>query len=325
MDNVDARPGPPSGAQWTIGAAGHQAVVVEVGGGLRTYRADGFDYVDGYAEHELCVGSAGQILAPWPNRIRDGRYTFGGDTRQLHLSEPSRHTAIHGLTCWLPWQLVSKTADEVVLGCRLVPQPGYPWSLVLRTRWRVGAAGLQVTHQVTNASAEPAPFGIGAHPYLRLPATSVDETVVHLPAESRLLVDNRLLPIGAATLAGGEYDFGTPRQIGAMLLDTAFGELKRDTGGGSAVTLSTPDGSTSVTVWADPAFNWWQLFSGDTLAAPRHRRSVAVEPMTCPPDAFRSGRDLITLEPAQTWQASWGICPAIQDSGVGSHSGAGSH
>ncbi|WFE23193.1 aldose 1-epimerase family protein [Solwaraspora sp. WMMD937] len=317
MDNVDARPGPPSGAQWTIAADGHEAVVVEVGGGLRAYRAGGVDYVDGYAEDELCVGSAGQVLAPWPNRIRDGRYTFAEVTRQLHLSEPDRHTALHGLVCWLPWQLISKTADEVVVGCTLFPQPGYPWSLVLRTRWAVGADGLRVTHQVTNASAEPAPFGLGAHPYLRLPDTAVDDLTLHLPARSRLLVDGRLLPIGAAKVAGGEYDFTKPRRIGPVVLDTAFGDPDRDSSGGSAVRLSNQDGSEGVTIWADAAFGWWQLFSGDTLAEPRHRRSVAVEPMTCPPDAFRSGRDLIVLAPAETWQASWGIRAGQEPAGPG--------
>ncbi|MDG4763481.1 aldose 1-epimerase family protein [Solwaraspora sp. WMMD406] len=311
MDNVDARPGPPSGAQWTIVADGHEAVVVEVGGGLRTYRADGFDYIDGYGENELAVGGAGQVLAPWPNRIRDGRYTFGGATRQLHLSEPARHNAIHGLTCWLPWQLIAKAADEVVVGVTLAAHPGYPWSLVLRTRWQVSADGLRVTHQVTNASAEPAPFGLGVHPYLRLPATSVDDMTVHLPARSRLLVDSRLLPIGAAKVAGGEYDFGKPRRLGPMVLDTAFGDLDRDSGGGSAVTLSNPEQGSSVAVWADSAFGWWQMFTGDALPEDRRRRSVAVEPMTCPPDAFRSGRDLLVLEPAETWQASWGIRPGV--------------
>jgi aldose 1-epimerase len=62
-------------------------------------------------------------------------------------------------------------------------------------------------------------------------------------------------------------------------------------------------------VWADAAFGWWQVFTADTLDPPRLRRSVAIEPMTCPPDAFRSGRDLILLEPGQTWQGTWGIMP----------------
>ncbi len=62
-----------SGTQWTIAADGHEAVLVEVGGGLREYRVDGTDLVDGYAADEVCPACAGQVLAPWPNRIRDCR------------------------------------------------------------------------------------------------------------------------------------------------------------------------------------------------------------------------------------------------------------
>jgi aldose 1-epimerase len=76
------------------------------------------------------------------------------------------------------------------------------------------------------------------------------------------------------------------------------------------VTLSTVDGSAAIRVWADSAFPWWQVFTGDTLPGERLRRSVAVEPMTCPPDAFRSGRDVVVLEPGATWAGTWGIQPA---------------
>ena len=104
MENAAIRP--PSGAQWTISADGHEAVVVEVGGGLRAYRHDGVDYLDGYEADEICPGSAGQVLAPWPNRIRDGAYTFGERSYQLDLSEPARGNAMHGLVNWVAWHLV---------------------------------------------------------------------------------------------------------------------------------------------------------------------------------------------------------------------------
>jgi len=127
-----------------------------------------------------------------------------------------------------------------------------------------------------------------------------------VPARSRLLLDGRLLPIGAAKVAGTDYDFTTAKPIGGLELDTAFGDLIRDGDGPSEVTLSTSDGR-GVAIWADAGFGWWQIFTSDTLAGDRRRRSVAVEPMTCPPDAFRSNRDLITLEPGQAWHGTWGI------------------
>ncbi|HEY0698969.1 MAG TPA: aldose 1-epimerase family protein [Micromonospora sp.] len=308
MDNSVVPPGPPSGAQWTISASGHEAVVVEVGGGLRAYRAGGQDLVDGYDEDEICVGCAGQVLAPWPNRIRDGQYTFEGRPLQLPLTEPERHNAIHGLVNWMPWRLVSRTDDAVTLACDLPAQPGYPWPLALRTRWQVGAAGLRVDHEVTNVGGGDCPFGLAVHPYLRVPGVAVDDLELRLPARTRMLVDGRLLPVGEAKVAGTEYDFTQGRRIGDAVLDTAFGDVEPEPDGGSGVTLTGPDG-TGVRLWADAVFGWWQVFTGDTLSGERYRRSVAVEPMTCPPDAFRSGRDVIVLAPGQTWRGSWGIAP----------------
>ncbi|MFS8477447.1 MAG: aldose 1-epimerase family protein [Micromonosporaceae bacterium] len=299
----------PSGTQWHIAAAGHRAVVVELGGGLRRYDVAGVSVVDGYTEDELCPGAAGQVLAPWPNRIRDGRYRFNGVAYQLPLTEPTRHNAIHGLVQWLPWSRVAGSADSVTVECVLPAQPGYPWPLRLRTTWSVGADGLRAVHEATNLAGTSAPFGFGVHPYLRLPGVRVDDTVLHLPARRRLLLDARLLPVGVARVDGGRYDFTTPRRIGAVALDSAYGGLSYDEAGRSRVTLSTSDGSRRVTVWADRSFQWWQLYTGDTLPPERARRSIAVEPMTCPPDAFRSGRDLVVLAPGETWQGAWGIRP----------------
>jgi len=301
---------PPSGAQWTIAAGGHEAVVVEVGGGLRAYRVNGVDYLDGYDESELCAGGAGQVLAPWPNRIRDGRYTFAGTMYQLPLTEAASHTAMHGLVNWTPWRLAAHEPDSVTVGCDLPAQPGYPWTLSMRTRWQVGADGLRVRHEATNRSRTAAPFGLAAHPYIRLPGVPVDGVVLRVPARSRLLVDGRQLPIGAAKVDGGEYDFTAPRPIGTTILDTTFGDLEPDADGGSTVTVSAADGSVAVSVWAGSGFGWWQVFTGDTLGGDRRRRSVAIEPMTCPPDAFRSGRDLLVLAPGQRWSAEWGVRPA---------------
>ena len=298
-----------SGTQWAITSGDHAAVIAEVGGGLRAYNVAGVEVVDGYAEDEFSPASHGQILAPWPNRIRDGRYTFRGESYQLGLTEAARHNAIHGLVNWVRWYQVGEaTADSVTLGYDLPPQPGYPWALSLRTTWTATPDGLRSEQQVTNESTTSCPFGFSVHPYFIVPGVPIAELSAQVPARSRLLVDGRLLPIGAARVAGGEFDFTEPRKLGDAELDTAFGDVIRDPDGGSAVTLTASDGR-GVKVWADPSFGWWQVFTSDTLPAPRYRRAVAVEPMTCPPDAFRSGRDLITLEPAQTWRATWGITP----------------
>ncbi|NUO61877.1 MAG: aldose 1-epimerase family protein [Hamadaea sp.] len=300
-------PQAPSGTQWTISFADQTATVVEVGGGLRTYRAGDREVLDGYAEDEISPAGAGQILTPWPNRLRDGQYAFGGHTYQLPLSEPATHSAIHGLVRWLPWRLLDQGPSHVTLGLELPARPAYPWSLSLTTRYELAGDGLTVTHGATDTAAEPAPFGLGTHPYLT-PAGSVEDTWLTVPARSRLLVDGRSLPIGAAKVAGSEWDYTTAKRIGSGRLDTAFGDVVRGSDGRHAVVLGGPD-APLTSVWADASFGWWQLYTADSVALPRRRRSIAVEPMTCPPDALRSGRDLIVLKPGEPWSASWGITP----------------
>ncbi|WP_412540661.1 aldose 1-epimerase family protein [Longispora sp. K20-0274] len=292
--------------EWSIAAGDQRAVVTEVGGGLRSYSAGGVDLVDGYPADGLCPFAAGQVLAPWPNRVRDGRYTFAGVPRQLPLSEPDWHNAIHGLVNWVGWRAVEVADDAVTVEYELPPSPGYPFRLLLRTRWSVGPDGLRAEHHATNTGTGPAPFGLGAHPYLRIDGVPIDDVVLRLSMRSRLLTDSRLLPIGAARVDGTDYDYTAGRRLGDTRLDTTFGLPTRDEDGRITGVLTAPDGR-SVMLWADQSFRWLQLYTADGLPDGRHRRSVAVEPMTCPPDALRSGRDLVTLQPGEQWRGTWGI------------------
>jgi aldose 1-epimerase len=297
-----------SGTQWTLVRDDHKAVIVEVGGGLRTYQTARGEVVDGYDGSEVCPASAGQMLAPWPNRIRDGRFTFDGQTHQLPLTEPAFHNSIHGLVCWSRWRAVEVACDKVVLEHDLVPQPGYPWPLLMRTTWSLGKDGLRADHEAINVGSRPCPFGFAPHPYLAFDGVAVDDLLLRVPARSRLLADSRCLPIGAARAVGGEYDFIAARPIGGAVLDVTFGDIEMEPDGTSSVTVAAPDGR-ATSVWADAGFTWWQVYTGDTQPQPRYRRSVAVEPMTCPPDAFRSGKDVVVLQPGETWRGSWGIRP----------------
>ena len=96
---------PPTGEQHEIVSGGHRAVITEVGAGLRSYAVDGVDVVRGFAEDAAVKGGRGQNLIPWPNRIRDGKYTFAGQAHQLALTEPARGNATHGLVRYAPWLL----------------------------------------------------------------------------------------------------------------------------------------------------------------------------------------------------------------------------
>ncbi|WP_433300036.1 aldose 1-epimerase family protein [Actinoplanes sp. CA-030573] len=296
-----------SGTQWSIESGGARAVVVEVGGTLRHFSVGDTQVLDGFEADELSPASSGQILAPWPNRIRDGKYTFEGESHQLPLTEPARHNAIHGLANWSRWTLVEQAADTVTLEYELPAQIGYPWWLTLRTRWSVSADGLRCDQEVVNNSGGNAPWGYSVHPYVQLAGVAVDDILLHVPGKTRIQADNRLLPIGYVPVAGTEYDFTQPRKIGDLVMDVSFGEIEHDASGLTEVTIADPGSDRKVVVWADGKCKYWQIFTGDTLHGERFRRSVAIEPMTCPPDSFRTGRDLTVLAPGERWATSWGI------------------
>jgi aldose 1-epimerase len=257
----------------------------------------------------LCDSGRGQVLAPWPNRLGDGRYSFEGRDGRAALDEPDRHNAIHGLVRWLPWQVVSRAQNVLNLACTLHPQPGYPWRLALGIEYRLGRDGLSVTTTATNLDAAPAPFGIGFHPYLKL-SSPIDATSLALPARRRLVADDRGLPTGTSAVSGSTFDFTAARWIGDTVLDTGFTDLRRDPDGMARVELDDTAGGRGVTVWMDERFGYVMVFTGDTLEpVTRRRNAIAIEPMSCPPDALRSGTDLVRLEPGASWSGRWGISP----------------
>lgn len=297
----------PSGDQYEIAAAGYRAVVTESGGALRLLEHGGRPLVDGFGEDEMSAGGRGQLLMPWPNRVRDGRYSFGGRDHQLALTEPKRSHASHGLARWAAWTLEEHTANSVSLVYRVMAQTGYPWAVDLHVLYDLGADGLTVTQTATNLSGEPAPYACGAHPYLCV-GKGIDHLELTLPAGTRTLTDERLIPVETVPV-DDEHDFRSPRAIGTAVFNETYGDLSR-TDGVATATLRDPVAGHGVALWVDERIPWLLLYSADD-APGLERRSLAVEPMTAPVDAFNSGTDLVTLapagEPGDELSVTWGI------------------
>ena len=298
-----------TGDQWVIGHGHQRAVVTETGATLRSFTVGDRPVLDGFGSDEWCHGSRGQVLAPWPNRLGDGRYVFEGVAGQAPLDEPSKRNAIHGLVRWLPWRMAGRAQNRVSMACVLHPTPAYPFTLGLTVEYRLGRDGITVVTDAENLGGTPLPFGLGFHPYLTVGTPTVDTVRLRVPAERRLVTDDRGLPTGDAPVAGTELDFTTARVVGTSQLDTGFTSLRRDGDGRVKVELDHPDGKAGVTVWADERFDHLMIYTGDTLDGGARRRGLAVEPMTCPPDAFRTGSGVTVLRPGARWTGMWGITP----------------
>ena len=296
--------------QYEIEAGPYRATVTELGAGLRELTLRGQPVVAGYEADELPPAGAGQLLAPWPNRIDGGRYVFGGAEQHLALTEPARGNAIHGLTRWMAWTVIRHEASAVLLRSAPHGQQGYPFCLEIEAEYRLDAGdGLHVAITARNRGSRAAPYGTGSHPYLTVRTPSVDDCELTVPAQSWLPMDDRGIPSGpAATVEGTPYDFREPRAIGTTQLDHALTGLSRD-GDGRAWAHLVADGGTGtrVSLWAGQGYHWLQVFTGDPLGPDRRRKAVAIEPMTCPPNAFASTDDLLVLEPGQAVTHAWGI------------------
>jgi aldose 1-epimerase len=289
-----ALPGP----RFDIAAGHYRAAVSEIGAGLAGLWAGDRPVTRPNPADALPLMSSGAVLVPWPNRIRDGRYTFDGVEHQLPLSEPAKHNASHGLARWVRWTVLEHRPDQIALGVDLAAQTGYEYELRLKLTYTVAAeVGLSVRTEAVNIGSVAAPFGVGFHPYLDLDGHDVDHAEIELPAEQLLPTDEQQIPVGRQSVAGTPYDLRHRRPLGTLRLDHCFTGL-----GGDRARIGVGDWASEL--WWDEAFPYLQVF---TAPARFGRTAIAVEPMSCPANAFNSGDGLIRLEPGQTWTGTWGI------------------
>ncbi|MCQ9163723.1 MULTISPECIES: aldose 1-epimerase family protein [unclassified Arthrobacter] len=296
-----------NGSGYLITSGGYTARIVPRGAALCELRHRGRDLVVPFAPGAPVPDFRGIIAAPWPNRVADGTYRWDGAGYRLPLNEPGRGTALHGLVHDVEWALETHDDDRLALRCSVAPSEGYPSALEVRAGYVLDADGLHCTVTAINVGAAAAPYGVCPHPYLVAGDAPLDEWTLSLPASSFLAVTaDRLLPLGLESVAGHEFDFREPRAIGATQIDHAFTNMAADVSGASRLLLSDPSG-TYVGVQWDGACPWLQIHTADKPAGQPGRRGLAVEPMTCPPDAFNSGTDLIRLEPGGMHTAGWSI------------------
>jgi aldose 1-epimerase len=258
---------------------------------------------------------SGSVLAPWPNRLGEGRYEFDGATFEVPVNEVSRNCALHGFVADVDWTVEAHTADAAELSTSVSAGARYPSPLELTARYALDERrGLLISVEARNVGDRPAPYGASLHPYLVAGPGVVDDWTVHLDAAGFVDVDpDRLLPTGVTgSVAGTALDFRTPRPVGSTSIDHAYTDLHFDDAGFTTATLRATDGSGVRMSW-DAASPWVQLHTADRPEPEFNRTAMAVEPMTCPADAFRSGQGLIVLAPGERRNVSWRIDAVTAD------------
>jgi aldose 1-epimerase len=270
---------------------------------LRRLGVGDWELLDSYAAGTVVEGWPGAVLLPWPNRVRGGRWSWQGQDLDLGVhSVQSEPHAIHGLVAWQPWTVLGGGEDAVTVGTTIEPHPGYPFRLAAAVDYALAPGRLTVTVRVRNSGDAPAPVGAGMHPYLHVGAHEdggIGGAELNVPARTALATEGGL-PTGRREPFDGDVG-----RIGDRALDTPLTDLVRDDDGWARLRLRGPLGELELAT--DAAWPWLQIYTGDTLPEGRRRRSLAVEPMTCPPDALADGVDLIVLEPGAEWSGTWAL------------------
>lgn len=290
----------PTGLQVHLQLADVSAQIAQVGASLRSLRIGGVDLISPYPLDSPTPSCSGVVLAPWPNRVRDGRWDDEGTERQLAITEPKLGNASHGLLRFTAYE-VEQTDAATTLRATIVPQTGYPYLIDTSVTYVLRTDGIDVTHSLTNHSANAAPVALGTHPFLTIGDVDPHELVLRVPAETAFETDERMLPTGTRPADAALRD---GIRLGDASLDTGFTDLSRDADGLVRHSLTAPDGR-RLTLWQGAGFDFVQVFTTDKY--PGLDLALAIEPMTAPADALNSGLGIRRLAPGETWTLEWGI------------------
>ena len=302
-----ATPAPFSRDRLVLENATARADIGLVAAVLCSLTVDGIRLTETVPVDGLPAMGCGIVLAPWPNRVRDGRWQLDGETQQLDLTEPALGNASHGLLRNTAYRVIEQTQDAVTLGAFIPPQHGWPFALDTWVRYQLEPDGLTVTHGARNTADRPALWAVGAHPYFRIGETPVEQLTLRLDRPEYLELDDRLIPLRTRAVEGTGFDLRTPRLLADVDVNVAYGDSEAFIGRSEAAWLESSDGS-SLALWLDEEFSWIQVYTPRNF--PREGGAglaVAIEPMSAAPDALNSRRGLSSIPAGGEWQASWGV------------------
>lgn len=292
--------------EWTLAVGDWRCTVSPTGAALRRLWLEPSgkpprDVLWGYTGAAGKKGGQGDVLMPWPGRVRGGAYTFAGTPHALPKNDKDGPNAIHGFLRSRVWDGEHDGATaRFRTRIRADDHPGYPFDWEVAVGYELAPGGLACAFVARNAGDGPAPFGAGFHPYVLAAGGRVDDVRLRSPA-AHLVEFDGLLPTGRVTDVPAPLDFRVPHRVGAARLNHCFTGLGREADGFARVRVD------DVEVWMDRSFPYAVLYTGDALG-PDARRGVAVEPMTCATDAFNHPKwGLRVLAPGEAMAGTWGV------------------
>lgn len=291
-------------------ALGFNAYRWQVAGNELLYRTPQF------FEENRPTRSGFPILFPFPNRIRDGRFTWEGNSHELPIGDPANNNAIHGFVCNRPWRIVDEGASGGAAwitgefhASKDAPETLALWpaDYRLRVTYRLFDHVLRVEADADNPDTKPLPFGIGYHPYFTLAPFGGPQTMVTVAAAKMWeLIDN--LPTGKILDVDKERDlrhgeFVAPLKLDDVLTDLYTLAYDHTDQLGMVGLLQHPMGQRLLTLWTSGDFREVVCF------IPPHREAICLEPYTCMTDAINLAArgvsaGLRVLQPGEHWQGA---------------------
>lgn len=289
-------------------ASGAKAVFAKRGATLLTYhvpfKGKLVDITDGYAtpeEFAIRKGGRAWIMAPFSNRVDDGKYNFDGKAHDLGVTDEKNRVILHGFVNNIMCDVTAQQADDrqarvtfTTSALRPGAFAGYPFSVDVSITYTLTGNRLDVEITGKNVGKEDAPFGCGWHPYFKTGENGINSLELSIPAATTIaVVEKRLLPLPGKDAyvsldKAPQLDFRPNRPaggnvLGTRVIDSAFTDLKPDADGWIRTRLFDPANGMTITVFQERGL--MHVFTGDPLPF-RPRHSVAMEPVECMTNAY---------------------------------------
>lgn len=258
--------------------------------------------IDGYRSEAEIINDhdtafKGSKLSPFPNRIPDGVYEFNGKRYQLPINEVGANNNLHALLHNQPFGILDQEETDTRAVLKLGydykgKDQGYPFDYSLKLTYTFSTEGISINTQIENLSDTSIPMGDGWHPYFKFE----DLNKVHMQMGSAYRLSSNF-----GNKLNGQHGFEQSRAIDQDTLDDCFRVNGEEN---FSILLEDRNNRIALKIWQESAKNEYKYFQ---IYTPPSRRSIAIEPVTCPPNAFNTEEGLIKLEPKQVVSMTFGI------------------